>query len=110
MSLTPDALSDARHDQMFPVLETSEIRRIARLGYADLTPAGVRIFTTGEAAAGAFVLLSGRVDMTQREAAGGPLRAPTITQIEFTAFYQVADASPHKLSPTDLAPKRWGIR
>jgi hypothetical protein len=42
-SLTPDALSDARRDQMFPVLETSEIGRITRLGVRRSYAEGVRI-------------------------------------------------------------------
>jgi thioredoxin reductase (NADPH) len=47
-------------------LEASEIARIARLGERRTYAAGAHIFTTGEVALGAFVLLSGRVDITQR--------------------------------------------
>ena len=68
----PDALIDSRHDQMFPVLETSEINRIARLGESRTYAAGAHIFTTGEVGLGAFVLLSGRVDITQRNGDGEP--------------------------------------
>ena len=57
---------DARHDEMFPVLTASEIGRISRLGERRTYAAGARIFSTGEVAPGAFVLLSGRVDMAQR--------------------------------------------
>ena len=54
-------LIEARHLQMFPVLEASEIGRIARLGEHRNYTAGTHIFTIGEVAPGAFVLLSGLV-------------------------------------------------
>lgn len=57
---------DARHGEMFPVLTASEIGRISRLGERRVYSAGARIFSTGEIAPGAFVLLSGHVDMAQR--------------------------------------------
>ncbi len=57
---------DARHAEMFPVLALSEIGRISRLGERRAYPAGARIFSTGEIAPGAFVLLSGQVDIMQR--------------------------------------------
>jgi thioredoxin reductase (NADPH) len=65
MPSSPDVLVATRHHQMFPVLEASEIGRIARLGERRTYAAGSDIFTTGEVAVGAFVLLSGRVDITQ---------------------------------------------
>jgi thioredoxin reductase (NADPH) len=67
MPSSPDELIATRHHQMFPVLEASEIERIARLGERRAYAVGSRIFTTGEVAAGAFVLLSGQVDITQRD-------------------------------------------
>lgn len=57
---------DPRHDEMFPVLAVAEIGRIARLGERRTYPTGARVFTTGEIAPGAFVLLSGHVGVTQR--------------------------------------------
>jgi thioredoxin reductase (NADPH) len=72
MPLPSDVSIEARHDQMFPVLEAAEIDRIARLGEHRTYAAGARIFTTGEIALGAFVLLSGRVDITQRNSHGEP--------------------------------------
>jgi thioredoxin reductase (NADPH) len=70
MSSSPDVLIEARYSQMFPVLEASEIARIARLGERRTYAAGAHIFTTGEVAPGAFVLLSGVVDITQRNGHG----------------------------------------
>src|ERR1700680_615590 len=66
MPSSPDVLVATRHHQMFPVLEASEIGRIARLGERRTYAAGSHIFTTGEAAVGAFVLLSGRFNIPRR--------------------------------------------
>ena len=66
MSPPPDPLVATRHDQIFPILEAAEISRITRLGERRTYAAGADIFTTGEIAPGAFVLLSGHVDITQR--------------------------------------------
>jgi thioredoxin reductase (NADPH) len=60
------APNDARHDEMFPVLTAAEIGRINRFGERRAYPTGAHIFRTGEIAPGAFVLLSGQVDMMQR--------------------------------------------
>jgi thioredoxin reductase (NADPH) len=67
-----DAPFEARARQMFPVLEASEIDRIARLGERKTYAAGARIFITGEIAPGAFILLSGSVEITQRNHSGAP--------------------------------------
>jgi thioredoxin reductase (NADPH) len=50
---------------MFPVLEPAEIDRLARFGERRSYAAGEHIVATGEAAPGAFVILSGRVDVMQ---------------------------------------------
>src|SRR5207302_1397914 len=67
ISAMPHSPIENRHDQMFPVLDTAEIGRISRLGERRAYAAGARIFTTGEIAPGAFVLLSGHVEITQRD-------------------------------------------
>jgi thioredoxin reductase (NADPH) len=72
-----DVLTNSRRRQMFPVLTNVEIDRIARLGEHRTYPAGAHIFTTGDVALGAFVLLSGRVDITQRSGHGPPQRMVT---------------------------------
>ena len=59
-------LIEARRDQMFPVLEPAEIDRLARFGELKSYAAGERIVATGEIAPGAFVILAGQVDITQR--------------------------------------------
>jgi thioredoxin reductase (NADPH) len=57
-------LIEARRDQMFPVLEPAEIDRLARFGELKSYAAGERIVGTGEIAPGAFIILTGRVDVT----------------------------------------------
>ena len=59
-------LIEARRDQMFPVLEPAEIDRLARFGELKSYAAGEQIVATGEIAPGAFIILAGQVDITQR--------------------------------------------
>jgi thioredoxin reductase (NADPH) len=59
-------LIEARREQMFPVLEPEEIERLVRFGERRSYMAGERMVATGEIAPGVFVVLSGRVDVTQR--------------------------------------------
>ena len=61
---------EARRDQMFPVLEAAEIGRLWRFGELKSYAAGERIVATGEIAPGAFVILAGRVDVTQNGGLG----------------------------------------
>jgi len=63
-------LSEARRDQMFPVLEPAEVGRLWRFGELKSYAGGDRIAATGEIAPGAFVILAGRVDVTRRELPG----------------------------------------
>ena len=55
-----------RREQMFPVLEPEEIERLERFGERKSYVAGERMVATGEIAPGAFLILKGRVDVTQR--------------------------------------------
>jgi len=57
---------EGRRDQMFPVLDRAEIERLARFGDRMAYAAGDRIVATGEIAPGAFIILSGRVEVSQR--------------------------------------------
>jgi thioredoxin reductase (NADPH) len=59
-------LIEARRDQIFPALEPAEIGRLWRFGELKSYAAGDRITTTGEIAPGAFVILTGRVEVTHR--------------------------------------------
>jgi thioredoxin reductase (NADPH) len=51
---------------MFPVLEQAEVGRLWRFGELKSYAAGDRIVATGEIAPGAFVILTGRVEVTYR--------------------------------------------
>jgi thioredoxin reductase (NADPH) len=59
-------LTETRRDQMFPVLEPAEIERLARFGERKVYAGGDSIIATGEIAPGAFIILMGQVDVTQR--------------------------------------------
>jgi thioredoxin reductase (NADPH) len=59
-------LIEARHDQMFPVLEPADIERLARFGERKTYASGEQIVTTGEIAPGAFIIVEGQIDVTQR--------------------------------------------
>src|SRR6476646_1723047 len=63
-------LIESRRDQMFPVLEPAEIDRLTRFGERRFFAAGERPVATGEIAPGAFVILAGRVDVTQNGGLG----------------------------------------
>ena len=67
MSVPTHSIMDTRRDQMFPILEPSEIERMRRFGE-------VRPYATGEALAkagavghGLIIILSGRVDVTRQD-------------------------------------------
>jgi thioredoxin reductase (NADPH) len=60
-------LIEARHDQMFPVLEPADIERLARFGERKTYASGEQIVTTGEIAPGAFIIVEGQIDVSQRE-------------------------------------------
>jgi hypothetical protein len=59
-------LIEARRDQMFPTLTPVEIGRLTRFGERKSYAAGESIVATGKIAPGAFVILTGRVEVSQR--------------------------------------------
>jgi thioredoxin reductase (NADPH) len=59
-------LIETRREQIFPVLEPEEIERLERFGERKFYVAGEHMVATGEIAPGAFLILTGRVDVTQR--------------------------------------------
>jgi thioredoxin reductase (NADPH) len=65
-------LIGARRDQMFPVLDPADIERLAKFGERKSYAAGERMGATGEIAPGAFIILAGQVDVTQRGMHGHP--------------------------------------
>jgi thioredoxin reductase (NADPH) len=64
------ALLDARREQMFPRLEPLEVDRIRRFATVERYDAGVCLVKTGEISRGLFVILSGEVAVSVRDAEG----------------------------------------
>jgi thioredoxin reductase (NADPH) len=60
----------ARRAQMFPVLSAQEIARMQRFGAYRHFADGERVFETGKAGAGIYVVLSGALRVTGRDAHG----------------------------------------
>jgi thioredoxin reductase (NADPH) len=61
---------EARFEQMFPELEPDEIERLERFGEIRAYGAGEHLVQSGERSPGIFVILSGEVEVTQRDAFG----------------------------------------
>src|SRR3954449_8459337 len=59
------ALAGSRHDQMFPVLDPTDIARMRRFGEAVSYKAGQRIFAAGSVAPGLVLVLSGKIAVSQ---------------------------------------------
>lgn len=59
-----------RGAQMFPTLPRSAVERLARFGEHRSYPQGARVATAGEVGPGVTIILSGEVEITQRESGG----------------------------------------
>ena len=59
-----------RHEQMFPQLSEADIARMRPFGTERHFARGTRIATVGEPSEGMFVILSGAVQVTQRDGMG----------------------------------------
>jgi len=64
----PASILDTRAHQMFPTLAPAEIERLRHFGERATYRPGEHLATTGEVSRGFFVLLSGEVAITQRDA------------------------------------------
>jgi thioredoxin reductase (NADPH) len=60
-----------RRDQVFPIFEAVEIERMRRFGTARSFRAGETLVTAGDLDAGVMIILTGTVDVTRRNLAGG---------------------------------------
>jgi thioredoxin reductase (NADPH) len=65
----PSELLSRRH-QMFPLLGDADIARMQRFATLLAAETGTRLFSAGEAAPGMFVVLSGAVEVSQRDGLG----------------------------------------
>src|SRR4051812_45734274 len=72
MALSPAAqtIFETRRAQMFPTLEASDIERMRRFGTMCSYAAGEALLRVGQVGRGLTIILSGKVDMTQRDAGG----------------------------------------
>ncbi len=70
MASAPFSVLETRRDQMFPLLAAHEIERLRRFGERQRFDAGARLVRSGEVAPGLFVLLSGRVEISQHDELG----------------------------------------
>jgi thioredoxin reductase (NADPH) len=70
MSVAAPSVIETRSYQMFPKLEPAEIERVRRFGEVRAYAAGEALAKIGEKALGFTIILAGKVDVTQRDAAG----------------------------------------
>src|SRR4051794_33383998 len=70
MADDPARPDEGRRHQMFPELTPAEIERMARFGSLQHHAGGSRLFSAGEQSPGMFVVLRGRVAISQRDGLG----------------------------------------
>ena len=70
----PSPTLQSRHSQTFPTLEHDEIERLRRFGTERRLRAGDVVFETGKPSTGLFVVLSGTLRITGRDAHGHDVR------------------------------------
>ena len=63
---------ETRRAQMFPTLEASDIERMRKFGTMGRYGAGEALVRAGEVGRGLSIILSGKVDMTQRDGGQRP--------------------------------------
>lgn len=68
---------EGRREQMFPRLDDSEVKRVARFGDPRTYRTGEYLAKVGDLGLGLFVLLGGTVDISQRQTKGASL--PIVT-------------------------------
>ena len=66
----PPSVLDTRRDQMFPTLSPSEIDRLCRFGQPLSFKAGEAVVRVGEVGPGLALVLSGEIQVTQRDETG----------------------------------------
>jgi thioredoxin reductase (NADPH) len=66
----PSPTLDTRRAQMFPILSPEEVARLHRFGRPRRFADGQKVIETGKAGAGAFLLLSGAIRLSGRDAHG----------------------------------------
>ena len=78
ISQAKPSIIESRYDQMFPILEPSEIDRVRRFGSVRSFAVGEAVVRAGDVGSGLTVILAGRIEALQRNSSG--LEAPIVTQ------------------------------
>ena len=71
MSEPAKSIIETRHDQVFPILEASEIDRVRRFGEVQSFGAGDALASVGDIGHGLSIILAGEVEVTQHDRSGG---------------------------------------
>ena len=71
MSEPVKSIIETRHDQVFPILEASEIDRVRRFGEVQSFGAGDALASVGDIGHGLSIILAGEVEVTQHDRSGG---------------------------------------
>jgi thioredoxin reductase (NADPH) len=69
-SFSRPSIIKTRHDQMFPVLDEAELERVRRFGKVQSFAAGEALGKVGDVGHGLNIILSGEVEVTQRNQSG----------------------------------------
>ena len=78
MPQTPQPIIETRYDQMFPILESSEIDRIRRFGSVRSFAVGETVMKAGDVELGFAVILAGQIELVRRDGSGQEI--PIVTQ------------------------------
>src|ERR1700682_381423 len=82
---------DTRRAQMFPTLERKEMDRLCRFGETRTWAQGEYLMKTGEVGPGVVVILSGEVEITQRDPFGH--KQPIVTHVPGSFMGELAQLS-----------------
>jgi thioredoxin reductase (NADPH) len=100
------SIIETRHDQMFPILEESEIERVRRFGSVRSFATGEALKKAGEVSPGLGIILEGRVEAAIEQSVAGS-RIPIVTQGAGEFIGELADlagrpalADAHATEPT----------
>jgi thioredoxin reductase (NADPH) len=84
----------SRFQQMFPVLSPAEIDRVRRFGEIRRFPAGELLFQAGEAVAGMYVILSGRVAIVPRDGLGHSVPVAAFAELMGAPLEEMTEVVP----------------
>src|SRR5712671_3341059 len=90
----PSTALASRFQQMFPVLSPAEIERVRHFGEVRRFLPGEALFQAGKPGPGMYVILSGRVAVTGRDAVGQALPVAAFAQMMGVTLEDMADVAP----------------